>query len=1215
MTAIRDLFDPSRPIDRRIEKVITYDAANEDLLRREIQEYVVTKSIEDHFDSLLGWLETGLNPNAGVDTAVWVSGFYGSGKSSFTKYLGFALDPTRTINDTPFYKWLQNQLQSKPLRQRLATTAQKFPATVIMLDLASEQLAGASMAEISTVLYAKVMQWAGYSRDAKVAHLELMLEKDGRLAEFKDRISQLSGGTSWDEIKNQPLAIKALASQAAAEFYPTLFPNSEAFNNIRLEDQLTEMNRVSGMLDLIKRKTGKQRVIFILDEVGQYVAPRDDLILNLDGLAKNIKNLGGGEAWIIATAQQTLTEDDPRALTNTDKLFKLKDRFPLSIDLEASDIKEICYRRLLGKSPQGETIINGLFDGYGAQLRHAVELEGTQYYRAELDRDSFRRLYPFLPHHFNILLQLLARLARTRGGVGLRSAIKVVQDVLVDTGRAHGGANRLADAPVGSLATTVTLFDTLRSDIQKPFPHIINGVARVEEVFGAGTLSAGVAKSIGVLQILEDFPVSRKNVAALMHPTVDAPALHDRVSQEVDNLLDEPAVPLSEVDGGLRFMSDTVLDLERARLNIQPRVADTRSLYNDALREIFQPAPTVRLRGTRRVGTGFKIYTGEVPVSLSGDREPIQTLIDLVSQSDFDPKKAERITESQQRTHRNTVFLLAVEPPDIDEMLMEIHRCREIYRQHRNQVSGKDEEDYLRAQDQRAQKLEKDLVQQIKKAMCAGALIFRARPRSVSELGEDIVSAIKNHLETVAKEVFEKYAEAPVQVDSVTAERFLKTEPLDAVTSANDPLGLVRAGGGASVIDIQHRAIVSIRDYLERQGQVDGRRLLDEFFAPPYGWFKDTIRYIIAAMLAAGTVKLRISGEDITVRGETAINSLKNTNGFNKIGIALRDAPMDPDKLLQARERLLTLTGEEILPLEEDISNCVMRYFPDFQHQYGPLAIQLDNLDLQGGDRARSIQDHLAEILKGDASDAANRLGGEQCPLYDDLRWARSVKAAFDNGIGDIIREGRHLLTEIPKLPPVGIPGKLATETDPRRQALAELIEREDFFNYLTDMQNHITEISGTVKQIALDFVEEQREDLESEKNRVKNRPEWISLASHHRDRLADQLDQLTVDAPATLQGIQQVINDGYLFTSEIKRIEADIKGRAENPERGIASGTDPIQIGDGKAGFTRPLVTVAIPSMIQTPEALDNLIQALESYRNQLASGIPIRITRQKTI
>jgi len=1200
MTVIRDLFDPSKPIDRRIEKVITYDATNEDLLKREVQEYVATESIEEHFDRMLDRLEEGMDGGGDVEVGVWVSGFYGSGKSSFTKYLGFALDPERKIDNKPFLQWLQNQFTSGPLRQRLATTAKRFPAAVIMLDLASEQLAGATMAEISTVLYAKVMQWAGYSRDAKIAYLEFMLEKDGRLEEFKSRIAELSKGKSWNEIKNQPLVIKALASRVAAEFYLDLFPDSKTFNEIRIEEQLKEDDRVNQMLDLVERKSGTKNIIFILDEVGQYVAARDDLILNLDGLAKNIKNLGKGHAWLIATAQQTVTEDDPRAATNTAKLFKLKDRFPVSIDLEASDIKEICYRRLLGKSKDGESNLKDQYNRYGAQLRYATELKNTKYYKSDLDEESFCKYYPFLPHHFDILLQLLARLAKSRGGVGLRSAIKVIQDVLVDPGKLRKRSALLADEAVGALATTVTFFDTLRSDIERPFPHIINGVAKTEKVFGADSLHAGIAKSIAVLQTLEDFPVSRENLAALMHPSVDAAALHDEVSKAVDELLNEAVIPLNEVDGSLRFMSEAVIDLENERLKIQPRIADTRSIFNTSLREIFTPAPTVRLNGTRAVSTGFKVYAGSMPFSIAGDKEPIQTHIEFVRSKEYDAKKDERITESQQRSNINAVFLVAVEDKDVEDVLVEIYRCREIYRQNRNKAADKDVEEYLRSQDQRAQKLEKDLEFRLKKALAAGSFIFRAKPRSAGELGADIVSAAKKHLESAAGQVFEKYGEAPVPAESDTAERFLKTEKLEKIPDKNDPLELVKKGSTSSPIDTQHRAIISIKDYLERQGQVEGRRLLDDFFAPPYGWSKDTTRYIVSAMLVAGTVKLRVSGEDITVRGDTAVNSLKNTNNFNKIGIALRDAPADPDKLLRARDRLLSLTGEQVMPLEEDISKCVMRHFPDFQQNYAPLAIQLENLGLQGNDRAQSIQDNLAEILKGDASDAANRLGGEDCPLFDDLCWARDLKKAFDNGIGAIIQIARELLSEIPKLPPAGIPGSLVTDTETERGELAEQIGREDFFNHMAAMQNRIAGIKGKVEQTAKAFIQEQIDNLEADKARLQKLPEWALLGTEDKARLGGELDALNIEAIADLNGIKKLLNDRYYFASEISRIEKEIKTQTETGGGGIDD--------NGEMGFVD--VVLDVPRIVTSFDVLSDLIQKLEELKTQLEEGKQIKIT-----
>src|SRR5207342_1484430 len=114
--------------------------------------------------------------------------------------------------------------------------------------------------------------------------------------------------------------------------------------------------------------------------------------------------------------QQTLTEDDPRAALNSPELFKLSARFPIQIDLESSDIKEICHRRLLGKSVEGDKILGDCFDKHGQALRHNTKLQDAKYYDADFDRQTFINLYPFLPAHFDILLHLLGALAKSTGG-------------------------------------------------------------------------------------------------------------------------------------------------------------------------------------------------------------------------------------------------------------------------------------------------------------------------------------------------------------------------------------------------------------------------------------------------------------------------------------------------------------------------------------------------------------------------------------------------------------------------------------------------------------------------------------------------------------------------------------------------------------------------------------------------------------------------------
>ena len=158
-------------------------------------------------------------------------------------------------------------------------------------------------------------------------------------------------------------------------------------------------------------------------------------------------------------------------------------------------------------------------------MRLHTQLQNTRFYKSDLDKKTFCDLYPFLPQHFDILLELLGRLAKTSGGIGLRSAIKVIQDVLVDQSGSRPNQPLLADQAVGTLATTAIFYDTLRRDIQKSFKHVIEGVERVEKVHGADSIHDRVAKSVAVLQVLEDFPVSRENIAALLHPSVDSDSL------------------------------------------------------------------------------------------------------------------------------------------------------------------------------------------------------------------------------------------------------------------------------------------------------------------------------------------------------------------------------------------------------------------------------------------------------------------------------------------------------------------------------------------------------------------------------------------------------------------------------------------------------------------------------------------------------------------
>ncbi|MDT3683238.1 MAG: BREX system P-loop protein BrxC [Truepera sp.] len=1193
MTTISTLFDPSKNIYRSIEKVITYGAAQEDRLKAEISEYVVTDNIDEQFRKLLDRMQLAMDTGGNNEIGVWVSGFYGSGKSSFTKYLGFAFDESITVDGAPFVEHLHARLRTPQSKALLNSVVKRFPSAVVMLDLASEMLAGSTMADVSTVLHYKILQWAGYSRNVKVAALERRIEKDGRTQEFEEKLAAALPGVPWKELQNDPLVVDGLVPQIAHEMYPTLFPDAKSFSTNTEGFSQFEAERVQEMLDIIREKSGKENVIFVIDEVGQYVASRDNLILNLDGLAKNLKQLGQGKAWLVCTAQQTLTEDDPRASLNSPQLFKLKDRFPIQIDLESSDIKEIVYRRLLGKSPAGETELCRLFDTQGQALRHNTRLQDAKYYDADFTRETFTNLYPFLPAHFDILLHLLGALAKSTGGIGLRSAIKVIQDVL----RGEGGSGAMADQPVGWLATSVTLYDELETDIKRAFASVHQAVGKVKIRFPDSQIHHDVAKTVAVLQILGNLPVTLHNVASLMHPSVDAQSQLDAVTAAVQELLNDPLVPLGEKDGNLVFLSEKLRDIEQERGAIPLRTVEVRRVFNEALRATFDPLPRVTHQGSMTVATGLKVLGATGPSALAGEQNTIQTIVEAVPPAEYETAKSRLVEESRNRSERNSIWLLARVGPELDDLAGEIYRCHRIVELHRNEPD-QEVKDYCAGQLERAARLATQLQSKIKQTLQAGSFVFRGQATAVSALDTDLLEASKKLLSDVSAQVFDRYVEAPVRVTTDVAEKFLKIANPAAITSALDPLSLVQTSAGSPKFDTDHKAIVSIRDYLEKHGSVEGKRLLDHFSNDPFGWSPDTTRYILAAMLMAGELKLKVSGREVTAAGQQAVEALKSNNAFKNIGISLRDERPSNETLSRAAVRLTDLLGDTILPLEQEISKAVAKSFLKFQHDYAPLAERLNSLGVTGSERVRSLNSEIADLLFTDASDAPTLLGAEASSLYDNLTWAQEANSALRDGLEEVLRDLQVHRSEIGNLPDTGIPGELRQEVAPELEALSERLASEEFFNHANDLHSQLTSLKARVREAVEKLSERQQARIEAAAEELEKTLGWEELSQTERAGAVAHLESLVIEVSQDLAGLKKLLTRDYDIGSTVEDLKRSIQRQGQ--ER-LRARLEEEREKEGKTGPSKLSKTVKVPAKATTAADLDSVIKTLNEIKAQM--------------
>jgi hypothetical protein len=943
--------------------------------------------------------------------------------------------------------------------------------------------------------------------------------------------------------------------------------------------------------------------------VGQYVGGRQNLILNLQGLAQNLKRLGNGKVWLIGTAQQTLTEDDPRASLNSPELYKLKDRFPIQIDLESRDIKEICYRRLLEKSPAGVTALGRLFDQHGQALRQHTKLQDAKYYDADFTKETFVNLYPFLPAHFDILLHLLGALAKSTGGIGLRSAIKVLQDILVDDTDGHPP---VADQPVGYLATTVTLYDALEKDIRRAFPSIHQAVGKVLIRFPDSSLHQDVAKTVAVLQILGNLPVTLQNVASLMHPMIDTPSRFDDVKTAVEALIADPLVPVGEQDSHLCFFSEKLNDIEQERGNLPLRSLETRRILHGALREAFSPLPSTQLQGTMAVQTGLKaqVSVGN-PTALAGERNIIQTVVEWVEAQDYAKARTRLVDESRHRSAQHIIYLLGRNSPEMDTLVADIYRCQEIVQRYRHEPDGEVKE-YCQGQSDRAERLIRDDLQPlIKRSLAQGSFIFHGETTAVDSLDQDVVDACKKHLGGIAGQVFDRYSEAPVRADTALAEKFLRAGNLTAVTSSIDPLGLVQVSGGRPSIKTDHKALVGIRDYIERMGTVDGKRLTEHFTDAPFGWSQDTLRYVVAAMLVAGEIKLKVSGREVTVNGQQAIEALKTNNSFRSVGVALREGRPSNDVLARAASRLTDLIGDPIIPLEADISKAATKYFPQFQHQFAPLAEKLAGLALSGEDRLRDLNQELADVLLTDASDAPQRLGGEESILYDSLKWASEVKHALENGLEQTVRQLQQHRSGIEALPDSGIPAQLKSALTEELILLRERLAQTDFYQHAADFSTLLTSLRTHVRDAAGQMEGAQNQHLQEAAQDLTRLPEWGELTQEEQNNVLAKLEELVLTVSHDLQGLKALINQEFVMHSRVSELKDRIARQGQERSRQRLEAEKAKAKQEGKTKLTR---AINVPTAITEASQLDTLIQELQALRHELAlySDIEVRITIQ---
>ncbi len=283
MTQIKELF--AKPIDRKIEEVIKVDQHNENTVKTELEEYIVTGSIKEHFDTVYDQIiEVARSPREG--TAVWVSGFFGSGKSSFAKILGYTVS-AKPVLGRPASDLFKENVDDNRTIGLLDNINRRFPTHAVIFDVSMDRGTWKASERITEIMYKALLRELDYAEDFDLAEMEITLEKDGWLEQFYRRFEEIYPGKQWKIRRKLGHAINE-ASAVLHQLIPQTYPAADSYTLAigKGRADITPNRLAERAFDLTAQRKPGKALIFIIDEVGQYVSRSVDKMLDLQGLVQ-----------------------------------------------------------------------------------------------------------------------------------------------------------------------------------------------------------------------------------------------------------------------------------------------------------------------------------------------------------------------------------------------------------------------------------------------------------------------------------------------------------------------------------------------------------------------------------------------------------------------------------------------------------------------------------------------------------------------------------------------------------------------------------------------------------------------------------------------------------------------------------------------------------------------------------------------------------------
>lgn len=891
---LKNIFE--RDIERKIKGVIV--VGEDQKIKEELDEYVVTKEVGKHLNTFYQNYTRGIGSETDR-VGVWISGFFGSGKSHFLKMLSYILGNDEVDGKRPV-EYFKNKIEDPMLYADMEKSA-RVNAETILFNIDSKN---PDKDKTNAILYTflKVFnEHRGFSGEKPgLAEFEKMLVEEGIYEKFKAEFEIITN-KSWVERRNAYKFDAKKIAEALVNVSDNLTEEAAIglVNNINdykvsIEDFAKEVKKY------VDTKDEDFHLVFLVDEVGQFIGDNSELMVNLQTVTEDLRRECKGKVWVIVTAQESI---DDILKVKGDDFSKIQGRFDTKLSLSSVSVDEVIKRRLLGKKPQAILELKELYSKEEYTLKNLIKFEdGRSDLLGYSNEREFVEVYPFIPYQFN-LLQSVFEQVRKHGNSGKhlskgeRSMLEAFQKSAEDY------LNESGDILIPFDAFYETISQFLNPTITRVIIRAAENPALKDD-----PMNLRVLKVLFMLKYIGEIPENVENIVTLLITDIQEKRseLEPKVREALRKLEKETLIQKDIQNEKERyiFLTDDEQDVNREIKGIK--------LEDDQIRKAIEGDIFGSLYDTKKYRYQ-KNYDFDLSKKVDGKGRDIGSLclhIITPDGNDYNTSKQDLIMKSD--LNKEVIVKLGGSDKYI-ELIREYLQIDEYIKRKdqynlptniKNIINNKNDE--IRSKKNKAKEL-------IEEAIKDALFIVNGNEEDIK--GSSVKDKFNNALESATKKVY-------LRLDNIKKNLDTEKNIEDILNTSSSELTF----GDINFEEVNTLAIKDIMEFIKISGkEITLKDILDKYTQPAYGWKILDIQGIVSILFKNQEIKIRHNGKHLNIADYKKIAKIITTSSEKENIMISARTKVDAKLIKKVKELAHEIFDDIKLSDDEDMLAAAIR--------------------------------------------------------------------------------------------------------------------------------------------------------------------------------------------------------------------------------------------------------------------------------------------------